>query len=92
MSTSTLHIGKTRTISFAGSDGSAVPAGTLTAVSAFPLIASVSVNPTTNVATVTGVTTGSAGITFSAPNYLPDIEVFSVAPLPSLVPTIGPET
>lgn len=84
-----LHVGKSRKITEAGSDGSTP--GPLSANSNDPDTATATVDSATNSVVVTGINPGSCNITISAAGYQPDSEVFVVAALPTLVPTIGPE-
>jgi hypothetical protein len=86
-----LHIGKKRVQTLTASDASAIPAGTVTAVANAPQV-TVSVNPANNEVSVTGVTaTAQVQVTYSAPGYLSATQLFTVAPLPNLIVTDGPE-
>jgi hypothetical protein len=80
-----LHIGTSRVQTLTGSDGS-VPA-VVTAVATGPVALAVA----GNTVTVSGTGAGSANVFYSAPGYQDAVQVFTVAPLPSLVVTDGPE-
>jgi hypothetical protein len=88
-----LHIGKKRVQTLAASDGSTIPAGTVSATANQPNV-SVAVDPVTNDVTVTGqITTSGTGtlVTYMAPGFQNATQLFTVAPLPTLVVTDGPE-
>ncbi len=87
---STLHISKKRIVTITATDGSTVPLGALTATSSGPGVTA-AVNPATNEVTVTGVSSGTTSVTYSAPGYLSVFENFTVSPLPTLIATDGPE-
>jgi hypothetical protein len=90
----TLHVGKYRVQTLTGSDGSVIPAGTVTATVSGNVpggAVSVSVNPVTNAVTVTGLAAGLGAVTYSAPGYQSAVQTFDVAPLPLIVVTDGPE-
>ena len=88
---STLHIGTKRVQTLTASDSSTIPLGTVTASSNAPGVITAAVDPATNLVTVTGVASGSGSVTYSAHGYLSVQESFTVAQLPSLIVTDGPE-
>lgn len=88
----TLQVGQSYHFTVAGSDGSTIPAGTMTAISNEPSTVSVVVNPD-NSGTVTGIApTPNVTITYSAPGYTNATEGVQVVPRPSIVVTDGPIT
>ncbi len=86
-----IHIGHHRVITLAGSDGSVIPPAGIVATADSSGILSASVNPVNGQVTVTGLIPGGSSITYSAPGYTTAVEMFSVSPLPTIVPTDGPE-
>lgn len=84
----TLHIGRHRVQTLTASDGSA-PTG-VAAVCNFPANVGVVVNPD-NTVTLTGIIASTVSVTYSAPNYQPVSQSITVAPLPTLIVTDGPE-
>ena len=86
-----LHIGRTRVVTITTSDGSTLVPGALSVSTSDPAIATATVDPATNVTTVTGTGPGTASVTFSAAGYQTTFENFNVSPLPTLIPVIGPE-
>jgi len=85
-----LHVGKKRINTVLGSDGSTIPLGTLAVTSSDVTVATVSVDASNNV-TVSGIGVGNAFVSYSAPGYVGDTETYTIAPLPSIVVTDGPE-
>jgi hypothetical protein len=83
----TLHVGTSRAQTITGSDGS-TPAAV--GVSASPL-GVVSLSVAGNVVTVSGVGAGSTNVVYTSPGYQDAMQTFTVAPLPALVVTDGPE-
>lgn len=88
---STIHIGHHRVITLSGSDGSVIPPESIVATADGSGILSADVDPATGHVTVTGLIPGGSSITYSAPGYTTAVEMFSVSPLPTIVPTDGPE-
>ena len=88
----TLMVGQSYHFTVAGSDGSTIPAGTLTAVPDAPTV-NITVNPD-NSGTVTAVLASVANthITYSAPGYTSSSETVLVIDRPSIVVTDGPIT
>lgn len=84
----TIHAGHTRPQTVLGTDGS-VPAS-LAAVSSDNTVCTVAVSG--NTVTLTGVVSGPATITYSAPGYLDATDTVTVLPRPGLVVTDGAET
>ncbi len=88
----TLQVGQSYHFTTAGSDGSSIPAGTLSASSDAPGSATVSVNPD-NSGTVAAVGVGElVTITYSAPGYTSSLEEVVVVARPTIVVTDGPIT
>lgn len=87
----TLHIGRHRVQTISSSDNSTVPAGSVTVASSASSVVQASVDPVTNNVTVSGIGAGSATVTYAATGFQSTVEAFTVAPLPTLVVTDGPE-
>ncbi len=91
----TLQVGQSYHFTVAGSDGSTIPAGDLSASSNRPTSVSATVNPD-NSGTVAALAVsdleGPATVTYSAPGYTTSTESVKVVPRPSIVVTDGPIT